>query len=119
MAASALSQPSKVRDEGAELARRTGIKQPNIVRIERGEHEPGIATVGRILAAIGAGWCDLTLSDAEYEEYVAESGKKSSLPRIERFAGPIIHLSALIYDLTEERRPGYSSCLLVWSPSGV
>lgn len=55
---------------GAELARRTGIKQPNIVRIERGEHEPGVATVGRILAAIGAGWGDLTLSDADYQEYV-------------------------------------------------
>jgi DNA-binding XRE family transcriptional regulator len=56
---------------GAELARRTGIKQPNIVRIERGHHEPGIATVGRILAAIGASWGDLTLSDEEYVEYLA------------------------------------------------
>jgi transcriptional regulator with XRE-family HTH domain len=53
-----------------ELARRIGARQPNIARIERGEREPGIATESAILAALDAGWEDMTISDDDYGEFL-------------------------------------------------
>jgi transcriptional regulator with XRE-family HTH domain len=38
----------------AELARRCGVSQPAIARIERGEHEPRLATLRRIAHALDA-----------------------------------------------------------------
>jgi DNA-binding XRE family transcriptional regulator len=38
----------------AELARRCGVSQPAIARLERGEHEPRLATLRRVAHAFGA-----------------------------------------------------------------
>jgi transcriptional regulator with XRE-family HTH domain len=38
----------------AELARRCGVSQPAIARLERGEHEPRLATLRRIAHALDA-----------------------------------------------------------------
>jgi DNA-binding XRE family transcriptional regulator len=43
----------------AELARRCGVSQPAIARLERGEHEPRLATLRRIAHALDA---DLVLA---------------------------------------------------------
>jgi DNA-binding XRE family transcriptional regulator len=45
----------------AELARRCGVSQPAIARLERGEHEPRLATLRRIAHALDA---DLVLDFA-------------------------------------------------------
>jgi len=37
----------------AELARRSGIKRPNIARLEAGRHTPSLETLGRLASAIG------------------------------------------------------------------
>jgi DNA-binding XRE family transcriptional regulator len=37
----------------AELARRTGIKRPNIARVEAGRHTPSLETLARLASAIG------------------------------------------------------------------
>ena len=37
-----------------ELARRTGVAQPTIARIERGQVEPRVGTMSRLLQACGA-----------------------------------------------------------------
>lgn len=36
-----------------ELARRLGMKQPNIARLESGEHEPSLSTLARLSLALG------------------------------------------------------------------
>lgn len=38
----------------AELGRRCGVSQPAIARLERGEHEPRLATLRRVAHALGA-----------------------------------------------------------------
>lgn len=38
----------------AELARRCGVSQPAIARLERGEHEPKLATLRRVAHALDA-----------------------------------------------------------------
>ena len=43
----------------AELARRCGVSQPAIARLERGQHEPRLATLRRIAHALDA---DLVLA---------------------------------------------------------
>lgn len=45
----------------AELARRCGVSQPAIARLERGEHEPRLATLRRVAHALDA---DLVLDFA-------------------------------------------------------
>lgn len=45
----------------AELARRCGVSQPPIARLERGEHEPRLATLRRVAHALDA---DLVLDFA-------------------------------------------------------
>jgi transcriptional regulator with XRE-family HTH domain len=45
----------------AELARRCGVSQPAIARLERGEHEPRLATLRRVAHALEA---DLVLEFA-------------------------------------------------------
>jgi DNA-binding XRE family transcriptional regulator len=45
----------------AELARRSGVSQPAIARLERGEHEPRLATLRRVAHALDA---DLVLDFA-------------------------------------------------------
>jgi ribosome-binding protein aMBF1 (putative translation factor) len=36
-----------------ELARRVGMRQPHIARLEAGEHEPSLATLARLSRALG------------------------------------------------------------------
>jgi ribosome-binding protein aMBF1 (putative translation factor) len=36
-----------------ELARRAGMRQPHIARLEAGEHEPSLATLARLSRALG------------------------------------------------------------------
>ena len=51
----------------AELARRCGVSQPAIARLERGEHEPRLATLRRVAHALDA---DLIL------DFAFRSGKR-------------------------------------------
>ena len=37
----------------AELARKLGLRQPNVARLEAGEHEPTIATLSRLAEVLG------------------------------------------------------------------
>jgi transcriptional regulator with XRE-family HTH domain len=37
----------------AELARRLGMRQPHIARLESGEHEPSLSTLARLSSALG------------------------------------------------------------------
>src|ERR1051326_29161 len=37
----------------AALARRLGIRQPNVARLESGEHEPSVATLARLADVLG------------------------------------------------------------------
>lgn len=44
----------------SEAARRAGMPQPNLARLLAGDRpNPGVLTVGRVLAAIAATWADL------------------------------------------------------------
>jgi DNA-binding XRE family transcriptional regulator len=36
-----------------ELARRAGMRQPHVARLEAGEHEPSLATLARLSRALG------------------------------------------------------------------
>ncbi len=37
----------------AELARMTGMRQPNVARLESGEHEPSLSTLARLSSVLG------------------------------------------------------------------
>ncbi len=37
----------------SELAERTGLKQPNIVRLEKGEHDPGLEMLAKVVKGLG------------------------------------------------------------------
>jgi DNA-binding XRE family transcriptional regulator len=39
-----------------ELARRVGMRQPHIARLEAGEHEPSLATLARLSRKLGIGF---------------------------------------------------------------
>ena len=48
-----LAYRTKHRMSQAELARRLGMRQPNIARLESGDHEPSLSTLARLSSALG------------------------------------------------------------------
>lgn len=40
----------------SQLARRLGMRQPNVARLESGEHEPSLATLARLSGVLGLGF---------------------------------------------------------------
>jgi transcriptional regulator with XRE-family HTH domain len=48
-----LAYRTKHRISQAELARRLGMRQPNIARLESGEHEPSLSTLARLSLILG------------------------------------------------------------------
>jgi DNA-binding XRE family transcriptional regulator len=56
----------------AELARRCGVSQPAIARLERGEHEPRLATLRRVAHALDAELVlDLAFEKGRRREHLA------------------------------------------------
>src|SRR5688572_21684436 len=56
----------------AELARRCGVSQPAIARLERGEHEPRLATLRRVAHALDAALVlDLSFEKGRRREHLA------------------------------------------------
>lgn len=55
-----------------ELARRCGVSQPAIARLERGEHEPRLATLRRVAHALDADLVlDFSFEDGRRREHLA------------------------------------------------
>lgn len=70
----------------AELARRAGVKQPEIARLERPGANPRIATLDRVLAASGHSLTlDLDRGAGVDETMILSNLRSSPAERLERF----------------------------------
>ena len=67
----------------SELARRVGMRQPHVARLESGEHEPSVATLARLADALGLDFSldikrgRLGLRDAAVSEAAEEELKRA------------------------------------------
>ena len=68
----------------AELARRCGVSRPAIARLERGEHEPKLATLRRVAHALDADLVlDISFRSKKRREHLAPLRRASYPPNLE------------------------------------
>ena len=65
----------------AELAQRLGMRQPNVARLESGEHEPSLSTLARLSLALGLDFSVEVKTGALKLRYPASSAESATRQR--------------------------------------